>query len=398
MEPMQKWLFFCATIAIWIVNVTGQAYVLIPFNVSLPVNGDIGYASLDTPLGQLLGMQVVITYYKPASYSNMFMTDVAVGLDSDNCGVSFGGTNRTLYLPNRKFSSFPGLSDQVTNGAIYTSRVWVPPSPFAIASRTNVTFRMAYIATARCWLNGTANISINTADTSGTCAYPLTQFAVSPSPSPSPSPSASPSPSFSSPSPSASPSPQLVPLANETAMAEVLASVGVTLGQDPALVQPTNNITHIFTEGTFAYGLYYAADVIFLSAVSTPSGSITIYDYGAGTVRMVVVVGPMGQTGRLLGTALQTPIGFAVATNMAFMSITRYDAQGNVLSDLPMTFEIQAGFSNAVFYRYPSGSASGTLVSSAGGSVGPCLSPAPTCYRITSRTSSFVGLAPQSSN
>eukprot|EP00667_Euglena_gracilis_P025140 EG_transcript_29353 len=143
MQPRQKWLFFCATIALWIVTVTGQTIVLIPFNASLPANGAFGFASVATPPGQLLTMRVVITYYRPSTY-NMFKTDLALGLFSGICEVSFGGANSTVYLPNRVSSSFPGLSGTASNGITYTSSEWVLSSPFAITSRTNFTLRMSY--------------------------------------------------------------------------------------------------------------------------------------------------------------------------------------------------------------------------------------------------------------
>lgn len=53
------------------------------------------------------------------------------------------------------------------------------------------------------------------------------------------------------------------PVADPTALEQVLTGVGVAVGSDPATAAPAFNHTRIYAAGQDAYGLYYAGDTNF---------------------------------------------------------------------------------------------------------------------------------------
>ena len=92
-----------------------------------------------------------------------------------------------------------------------------------------------------------------------------------------------------------------------------------------------------------------------------------------------------------LGTALAPPD--PILQSVSGVSLTRWDEDGRIVSDATVTFEIwvQPKHRQMVFYRFPSASSEGVLLTSEGGTVGQCLIPDPRCFRLTSpKTSAFV--------
>lgn len=69
-------------------------------------------------------------------------------------------------------------------------------------------------------------------------------------------------------------------------------------------------------------------------------------------------VSTMDQSSQLLGAALRVPAAYPNSVDVAFASITRYDANNNVISDAVMTFEFETGVHNAVPKHPPGNKAS----------------------------------------
>ena len=66
-----------------------------------------------------------------------------------------------------------------------------------------------------------------------------------------------------------------------------------------------------------------------------------------------------------------------------------------LITESDVIFEFEASKEGSyLFYRVPTGSSQGVLVTAEGGSIGPCAAPRPNCYLISSpRTSAFVAFA-----
>ena len=139
-----------------------------------------------------------------------------------------------------------------------------------------------------------------------------------------------------------------------------------------------------------------------LPAVPGGDATFRVDHAGPGVHRMMVVAADPSKSAALIDTALETPA--PVLEPISMLSISRWGPDGNAVSAAPVTFEFtvsgNASLTEAEVYHYAAGSASGTRLVDAGGTIGPCRVPSDTCLRVTSfSTSAFaawkMGRAPK---
>ena len=122
------------------------------------------------------------------------------------------------------------------------------------------------------------------------------------------------------------------------------------------------------------------------------SATIKMHSFGPDVHRAVVAVLDPAESANVLGFTLESPSG--TSGPLAMISITRFDADGNVIHNAPVTFEIDLGPNapeDVGVFRYVDGSTTGTAVPLEGGSVGPCAPARDGCFLVTSLlTSAFV--------
>ena len=192
-----------------------------------------------------------------------------------------------------------------------------------------------------------------------------------------------------SPSPSPSPAPSPSPLA---AFQAQLEAYGLAWGAPPTTAD--FDATAVLSFGGAVWGLLRAADAVGLELPGA-AGTFKVLDFGPGVAKAVVQVVDPADSAAVLGFAVEGPDGSG--SPLAMMAITRFDEHGNIVTDSPVTFEMDLGPSappDMDVLRYALGSPAGTPVLSEGGSVGPCAPARAGCIRVTSlRTSAFVAFA-----
>ena len=140
-----------------------------------------------------------------------------------------------------------------------------------------------------------------------------------------------------------------------------------------------------------AVGYWYVGSWTLPSA-TLDAQTYEMTNWGSGVERGIMTATDPTTTMADLGKTLEMPannLGFA--TNV--ITISRYDASGNLITDAPVTFNIivDVASTGLLVYRYPDASSTGILLTSEGGSVTDC-DPVGRCYTVTSPfTSSFVG-------
>ena len=174
------------------------------------------------------------------------------------------------------------------------------------------------------------------------------------------------------------------------AFVQSLRQLGIIYGRPPDAVLV--EATQILEYQDLIFGLYSAGDSP-LPPIVGSGGTFRLTSFGVGVVGAVVISMDPTHVVSALGTVLLTPSN--QLTPVAVLSVTRFDSQGNVISNAPLTFVFEATRVGALeFYRFPTGATTGTPVAAEGGTVLPCVPADTHCSRVTSpHTSVFVAFA-----
>ena len=182
----------------------------------------------------------------------------------------------------------------------------------------------------------------------------------------------------------------MVHVASQSEFEAHLSEFGMTLGR-PGQANASFQSTAVFAHGDVAAGFMNADD----APLPPVPGGGAVYDVvyaGPGVHRLRLVASPPALAENVTGVARADPL--PVLDSITMVTITRWDAAGNVVSPGMFTFEVTApgrSLADADVYHYPQGAPEGTLLTERGGTVGPCRAPAAGCLRVTAPgTSAFV--------
>ena len=224
-------------------------------------------------------------------------------------------------------------------------------------------------------------------------------------PTPSPSTSASPAdpapPSPSSDSPSTSPSPSPSPVRPNVVTISSFASfsvwvtafLGFSLGSIPTSA-PAITSTEVVQSDTMCAGTWLSSSFP-MPPLTVSNQEFEVLDWGAGVDRATVVIHDFSSASAAIGAAHSLPSALHRAATQT-VSITRWDANGNKISDGSLIFTLRMGSTftglTPEMHRYDDFSDRPNPLLQEGGTMADCFPVEAGCYQITTvKTSSVTG-------